>query len=303
MALDVDLLLGLRAVIENGTVTQAASVLGITQPALSARIAKLESRIGFPLFDREGGNSLRPTPRALEFYESVRAVLAHVEQLALTAERLRTGATGTLVVASHPAASISILPGVVARFRSLSPGVDVRMINRTSEDVRAYFEASIVDLAIAELPVDLAQVERRRVSIDLVAILPTGHPLAARATLSPADLADQPFVSMTTGRAIGHIISNAVREKGGGFTKVIEAEYFSTICALVATGQGVSVVDPWSARMFAHLGLVSRPLTPAIRYEIAVFFRSDRRLADPARLFLGLLEETLLNPNGIPQTA
>jgi hypothetical protein len=55
--------------------------------------------------------------------------------------------------------------------------------------------------------------------------------------------------------------------------------------------------------MFAHLGLVSRPLTPAIRYEIAVFFRSDRRLADPARLFLGLLEETLLNPNGIPQTA
>lgn len=278
---------------ENGSVTRAASVLGITQPAVSARLAKLEQDLGFRLFDRDGGNSLRPTGKGLEFYEAAKPALAQLERLDLTAERLRTGATGTLVVASHPSASISILPGVVAQFRRLLPEVSVKLINRTSEEVRAFFEASVVDLGIAEMPVDLASVERRRYAIDLVAILPLGHPAASRPVLSPSDLAGHPFVSMTTSRTIGHQIRNAVVEGGGSFDKVIEAEYFSTICALVAAGQGISVVDPWSAKMFKHLGLVSRPLHPPIPYEIAVFFRAERPLAEPARLFFDLVDDTL----------
>jgi len=296
MALDATLLISFRAVIENGTVTRAASILGITQPAVSARIAKLEQDLGFRLFERDGGNSLRATAKGLEFLEAAKPALAHLDRLGLTAERLRTGATGTLVVASHPSASISILPGVVSEFRTRIPDVAVKMINRTSEEVRAFFEASVVDLGIAEMPVDLANVERRRYAIDLVAILPVGHRATARSLLSPNYLAGLPFVSMATSRTIGHQIRSAVAEGGGTFDKVIEAEYFSTICALVAAGQGISVVDPWSARMFRHLGLVSRPLFPPIHYDIAIFFRADRPLAEPAQLFLNLVDETLRSP-------
>jgi DNA-binding transcriptional LysR family regulator len=107
-------------------------------------------------------------------------------------------------------ASISILPGVVSEFRTRMPDVAVKMINRTSEEVRAFFEASVVDLGIAEMPVDLVNVERRRYAIDLVAILPVGHPATARSVLSPNDLAGHPFVSMATSRTIGHQIRSAV---------------------------------------------------------------------------------------------
>ncbi len=299
MPIDSHLLLGLRAVMENGSVTQAAAVLGITQPAVSAKLARLEREIGFLLFEREGGNRLRPTSRGIDFYEAARPALAMLDRLDIAAERLRTGETGTLVVASHPSASISLLPGVIAEFRAQMPDVSVRLINRTSEEVRSYFEASVVDFAVAELPVELANVEKRRYALECVAILPSGHPAAAAAVLRPADLAGLPFVSMTTGRTIGYQIRNAVVAEGGDFQKVIEAEYFSTICALVANGQGVSVVDRWSARMFRSLGLEVRRLDPPIYYEITVFYRADRPRSEAARLMLDLIASHVRHPPSV----
>lgn len=302
MTIDSNLLIGFRAVMENGSVTRAAAVLGITQPAMSARLARLEHDLGFRLFERDGGNRLRPTARGIDFYETARPTLAMLDRLDITAERLRTGATGTLVIASHPSASISLLPGVIADFRTQMPDVAVKLINRTSEEVRSYFEASIVDLAVAELPVELANVEKRRYRLECVAILPAGHPAAARETLRAADLAGLPFVSMTTSRTIGYQIRNQVAEAGGVFSKVIEAEYFSTICALVAHGQGVSVVDLWSARMFRHLGLELRRLDPPFFYDIAVFYRADRPRSAAAGLMLDLIDHTIDHPPRIDTT-
>jgi len=293
MAIDSHLLIGLRAVMENGSVTQAAAVLGITQPAVSAKLARLERELGFLLFERDGGNRLRPTPRGIEFYEAAQPALAMLDRLDIAAERLRTGETGTLVVASHPSASISLLPGAIAEFRRQMPDVAVNLINRTSEEVRSHFEASVVDIAVAEQPVELASVEKRRYALECVAILPLGHESAMRPTLAPTDLAGLPFVSMTTGRTIGHRIRQAVVEAGGPFAKVIEAEYFSTICALVAQGQGVSVVDVWSAHMFRHLGFEVRRLDPPVRYDITVFYRADRPRSDAANLMLDLIDRRI----------
>ncbi len=307
MPVDSSLLIGLRAVMENGSVTRAAAILGITQPAMSAKLARLEQELGFKLFDRDGGNRLRPTSRGLDYFEAARPTLAMLDRLEITAERLRTGATGTLVVAAHPSASISLLPGVLARFRTQLPNIAVKMINRTSEEVRSYFEASIVDIAIAEYPVELANVEKRRYRLECVAIVPGGHPDLGSGLvphtgphtgsdpdndrISPAQLAGRPFVAMTTGRMIGHQIRNAVIEAGGTFSKVIEAEYFSTICALVAQGQGVSIVDYASAQMFRNLGLSVYRLDPPIYYDIAVFYRADRPRSEAANLLLGLLDD------------
>lgn len=284
---------------ENGSVTRAAAILGITQPAMSAKLARLEQELGFKLFERDGGNRLRPTSRGLDYFEAARPTLAMLDRLEITAERLRTGATGTLVLAAHPSASISLLPGVLARFRTQLPNIAVKMINRTSEEVRSYFEASIVDIAIAEYPVELANVEKRRYRLECVAIVPDDYPVLGPEPgsdpggnrISPAQLAGRPFVAMTTGRMIGHQIRNAVIEAGGTFAKVIEAEYFSTICALVAQGQGVSIVDHASAQMFRNLGLSVYRLDPPIYYDIAVFYRADRPRSEAANLLLGLLDD------------
>lgn len=292
MKIDSNLLVGFCAVMDNRSVTRAAVILGLTQPAISAKLNRLETEVGFRLFTREGGR-LKPTQEGRELYQTAHQALAMLERVGMAAERIRTGETGRIVVAAHPSASISMLPEVIAAFGTAFPQVDLKLINRTSEDVRSVFEASMVDIAIAEVPVDLAGVAKIRYEIDCVAILPTGHPASARDVLGPHDLSGLPFVAMALGRTIGHRIKSAMVDAGADFRKVVEAEYFSTICGLVANGLGVSIVDHWSAQTFRHVGLEIRPFHPPITYEIAVFYSSERELSQPAKVLLELIDKKL----------
>lgn len=292
MDMDVKLLEAFRAVMENQSVTGAAKVLGLTQPAVSTQIARLEMQVGFELFERIGGR-LKATGRGRRFYEEVRTVLGSIEKLGTVAANIRSGATETLVVASHPGASISLLPPVVARLLADRPRARVRMINRTSEEVVAIFEAGGADIGIAEWPLHLQGVELRRHALACVAILPEGHRLAERARIAPADLSGEPFVAMSETRLIGHRVRGVFGEAGAHFAPVAESEYFSTICGLVAAGCGVSVVDKLSATSFAPMGLVARPFDAPIRYHIGVFRRNVTAPTPLSDDLLGLIEDVL----------
>lgn len=292
MPIEVRQLETYRAVMENRSMTRAAEILGVSQPAVSVKLARLERELGFRLFDRDGGR-LRPTPEGQTLYAEVKHALGMIDRVGIVAERIRSGEAGRLVVASHPSASISLLPDVIAEFGRASPRVAIKLVNRTSEEVRSFFEANMVDIGIAEGPVDLAGVERRRYAIDCVAILPRGHELADMDSVAPADLSCFPFVSMTPVRTIGHQIRAALGV-ASDVGSIVEAEYFSTICALVARGMGVGVVDYWSAQTFQHLGLEIRPLEPAIAYEVAVFFSGNRPRTAEAQLLLDMIDSRLV---------
>ena len=167
------------------------------------------------------------------------------------------------------------------------------MINRTSEAVRAIFEAGGVDVAVTEWPVNLQNITLKRYEVPTVAILPEGHPAAAHHVLTPQILSGEPFVAMPDSRLIGHRIRATFTDQGAVYEPVIESEYFSTICGLVASGCGVSIVDFWSAQTFSRLGLVVRRFTPAIRYEITVFRRADSRPSPLAEDLLARLDRRL----------
>lgn len=289
MHMDIRLLEAFRAVMDSQSVTGAARRLGVSQPAVSAQIARLETHVGFELFERVGGR-LKASPAGRRFHAEVTTALDMIERLEDTAKDIRSGASESVVVASHPSASISLLPGVVSELRRLRPDARVRMINRTSEEVRAIFEAGGVDVAVAEWPVNLPGIEIARYEVPSVAILPEGHPLAERACVGPADLAGTPFVAMPASRLFGHRVRDAFLEQGIGYEPVIESEYFSTICGLVAAGCGASVVDLWSAETFRRLGLRILRFEPDIPYEIAVFRHAGRPrapLADEIARLIG----------------
>lgn len=290
--MDVKLLEAFRMVMENRSVTGAAQVLGLTQPAVSAQIARLEALVGFQLFERVGGR-LKPTAEGRQFHREVMHALGMIDRLQQVSENIRTGTAGKVVIASHPSASISVLPELVARFSARHPGAAVKMINRTSEEVRSMFEAASVDVGIAELPIDLAGIELRKYVIECVAVLPKAHPLAAQETVKAVDLSGLPFVGMAQGRLIGHRVRSAMVDSGAEFRMVAEVEYFSSICNMVSAGLGVSVVDCWSAHTFRPLGLEVRRFEPRIDYDIGVFFSAERAPTRLAQTVLDMLDKKL----------
>jgi DNA-binding transcriptional LysR family regulator len=290
--MDVKLLEAFRAVVDSRSVTAAAQALGITQPAVSGQIAKLEESVGFPLFERAGGR-LKPTPEGLLFYAEASRVLGEVDRLAATTAQIREGQSGRLVIASHPAAAISILPQLVAAFVAERPGVSVRLVSRHSDVVSQLLPTEGYDIGIAELPLDDTAVRLVRYQMRCVAILPPRHALAARKLLTPALLSGQPMIAPARSPQMLSRVYGTFAGADAQINAVVEAEFFASCCALVAAGTGWSLVDPLSAQSFSHLGLVTRPFEPAVMYEIGVFHRRDREPSVLAAAFLELLESKL----------
>jgi len=293
--MDVKLLEAFRAVVDARSVTAAAQAMGITQPAVSGQIAKLEESVGFALFERAGGR-LKPTPEGMLFYAEATRVLGEVDRLAATTAQIREGQSGRLVIASHPAAAISLLPALVADFVAQRPGVSVRMISRHSDVVSQLLPTEGYDLGIAELPVDETDVRLVRYQMRCVAILPPRHPLASRKLLTPAVLSGQPMVAPARSPQMLSRVYGTFGAAGAQINAVVEAEFFASCCALVAAGTGWSLVDPLSAKSFSSLGLVTRQFEPAVMYDIGVFHRRDREPSVLAAAFLEELDSKLGSP-------
>jgi DNA-binding transcriptional LysR family regulator len=290
--MDVKLLEAFRAVVDNRSVTAAAQAMGVTQPAVSGQIAKLEETVGFALFERSGGR-LKPTAEGMLFYAEASRVLGEVDRLAMTTEQIRGGHSGKLVIASHPSAAISLLPALVANFVAERPGISVRLISRHSDVVSQLLPSESFDLGIAELPIDETAVKVTKFQMRCVAILPPRHPLAARKVLTPQLLSPHPMVAPSRSLQVPARLFGVFADAGMPLNAVVEAEFFASLCALVAAGTGWSLVDQLSAQSFSSLGLVTRPFEPAVLYEIGVFHRRDREPSLLAAAFLDLLEDKL----------
>jgi DNA-binding transcriptional LysR family regulator len=266
--------------------------MGVSQPAVSAQIARLEQELGFALFDR-GNGRLKPTAEGMLFYAEASKALTGIDRLAQAAEQIRTAQLGRLVIASHPSAAISLLPGLVSAFLAERPGVPVRLLSRNSDVISRLLPAESYDIGIAELPIDETAVRVTRHRMRCVAILPADHALSGRRTLTPSLLSGHPVVAPSRTLQTAVRLRNAFADAGADWRPVAEAEFFATVCGLVASGAGWSIVDPLSAGTFAHLGLKVRRFEPAIHYEIASFHARESEPSILAQSFLAMLSDKL----------
>lgn len=275
----------------HGTMTRAAELLNISQPAISSTIANLEHETGLKLFVRKGGR-LQPTPEARLFFVEAERALEAVEKTHRIAKEIRTGKRGHLAVAAYASISINLLPRLMAEFAKERPGLELKIITRNSQSVRELMTTQQFDLAIAELPLDYPTSHMEVISYECQCMMPMGHPLAALDVITPADLHGVPFVSLFKGDPIYQQLAMAFSAYGSSWNVVAETEFFSTACELVGAGLGVGIVDPVVSKSFTR-HLVLKPFLPAIRYEIALLLPTQEESSQLAREFLQYLGERL----------
>src|ERR1700742_2284644 len=285
MQIDPRLLEAFRSVLDSGSMTHAAASLGLTQPAVSAQIARLESDVGFALFVRSG-NRVRPTAEAMAFRREVEQTLIKINDLGRVAQQIRSGEVGSLTIASHPMAGVTLLPPVVAAFARERPDIKVELFVRNSDVVRGMFPSRSYDIGIAELPVDPSGLTITRYRIGCVAIMPKNDPLTAYNVITPELMSGRPFVSMSRLWTAYHLVEKVFADAQARLNVVASSESFAAICAMVASGLGVSIVDRASALQFRSAGLEIRPFQPMVLYDIAVFHTADPNLSTIARGFL-----------------
>jgi DNA-binding transcriptional LysR family regulator len=274
-----------QAVIEHKSMSRAAEALGISQPAVSALIARLEKQLNFPLFTR-AKQRLDPTLEANFLYLEVVPALSGMAKLSSFAEEIRLGRLGTLTVAAHPTVSISWLPSLVAQFQRSHPGVTVRIVTRSSRLLRESIPANSFDVGIAESPMEQKAVSAHTYRFRCVVALPTNHRLVEQKSINLRMLSDEPLIALTKWQSMSFDVGRAFDQARSRANIVTECEFFHTALSLVKYGVGVTICEPISARAEQEAGnIVVRPLDQEILYSIALFYSSERPLSRIANDF------------------
>ncbi len=179
------------------SVTQAASALGTSQPAISRALKALERELGFDLFVREGRAFARVTPQGTRVLEYATRALAEIESLKAVAADLNQDNRGTLSIATTHTQARYVLPPVVQAFRERYPEVELHLHQGTSEQIAEMVSTDRVQLAIATgsdglFPgLVLLPVYRWHRQV----IVPRHHPLASEQKLTLQELAKYPLVT------------------------------------------------------------------------------------------------------------
>ena len=139
-----------NAVMEAGSVTGAAEMMHVTQPAVSRLIRDLQFNVGFPLFERAKGR-IMPTIEAKALFEEVRRSYVGLEKIVSAASEIRNFRAGYLQIAALPAMSLRFLPRVITAFSDANPGINISLHVRSSVRVSEWVASQQIDAGFAAL--------------------------------------------------------------------------------------------------------------------------------------------------------
>jgi DNA-binding transcriptional LysR family regulator len=256
---------------------RAARRMFMTQPPLSRQIQLLERSLGVELLDRSN-RQVRLTVAGQHFLRDAQHLLAYTEQAGNAARRLARGEAGQLVLGFTAVSGYNMIPDLLYQAGKSLPEVGFELHEMVSGSQTEALIAKMIDIGfvrrVEPIPELRAHLARRE---SLLVVMPPGHPLAARQTLSVTDLAHQPFVmySPKEGRYFYDCIVGLFASAGVSPRYLYYLEQTHSILGLVRAGLGIAIVPASAQELFPGL-LAFRPLQGAVpTADMFMVFRED----------------------------
>ena len=279
---------------ERSSFTAAARALGLTQAAVSQRIAALERELGVPLFRRAAGK-VELTDAGRRLHEYAHRVLALHREAREAVTGHRSPVEGELAIAASSIPGQHILPALLAAYGSKHPLIRVRAAISDSAAVIGQVGRGEVSVGLVGRRDDDPNLEYRHLADDrIVLVVPHGHALARKKAVTVDQLAAHPLVLREAGSGLRHCFEKALERSGRSLSDlrvVLELGNNEAIKEAVARGVGVAVPSTFAAH-----GLDASRLraveVEGVGCDREMFVVTDRRrvLPIPARLFVNLLD-------------
>lgn len=201
MKIDEKHLIQLAAVVETGSVTAAAELLGLSQPAVSRTLSVLEKRVGEALF-KPSRRPLEATPLGQQLAEHGRVILEASRRASETITGFRSGAVGTVRIAGVPFFMDAFISRMIGEFQTRQPGIRIDQSYANLPDLEKDIASNRLDLAIC--PLGLVDAGKGFTFTPIlnarnIVACRTGHPLLKKRRLSTHDLVDFPWIAPLPG--------------------------------------------------------------------------------------------------------
>ncbi|WP_243064234.1 LysR family transcriptional regulator [Humibacter sp. RRB41] len=249
LELDAHTLRIVRAIVEHGSITAAATSLGYSQPAVSQHLRRAEARIGMPLVARSG-RGIRLTEAGRVLAKHAGTITTALDAAAGELAELSGLRSGRVRLASFPTASSTLVPQVLRTLASDHPGVGVSYLEAEPPEAVDAVRSQRADLAITfSYPGDRVdphgESARGLVVVPLWSdqmklVVPAGHPDASSDDVPLAELAGESWIAGCQ-RCRGHLLQLA---EASGFRPQIayETDNVTAVLGMVAAGLGVALL-------------------------------------------------------------
>jgi DNA-binding transcriptional LysR family regulator len=282
------------AVVEAGSITQAAANLYLTQPSLSVQITTLEKELGGQLFERLP-HRLRLTPAGRAFLVEARRVVADIDRAKRSVQAVTEGTLGELEIATVTSLAAGIIPSVARTWRRSHPDVALLLHEHSHAD---RLEEAVLNaqgdfgfgphprLPMAEV-IDVGAEE-------FVFVFAADDPLASSPAIDPSNLRDRRWVLYEPAHGLSVVVATVCAAFGFSPIAGVRTSQVASAARLAAAGLGPALlpsnvvptdidaaVRPATRPLIRRLAAYSRtPMPPIVRSFVA-------HLSNPAH---GLIE-------------
>ena len=279
---------------ETEHLTQSAQNLFVTQSTLSHGLRQLEQELAVSLFDRLG-RGLKLSQAGAEFRVYARRALQEIEAGRMALADMGGLQSGKLKVGAFPTFLNTVVPATVAAFSRAYPKVKVEVQDLRAGAIEQQLLDGELDLGIAFHPAQSDDIEAE-VLFDERMRLVVGpqHPLAARAVLKMAELADVPLALLPRSYATRRLIDDRLRQAGVTPLVRVEMDSVESLLGVCRYGDLASIVPERAARQAPDLPAI--PLVePEILRHAGILWRRGASRNAAAREFAALLRATPLD--------
>ncbi len=263
----------LVAAADRGSVAAAAGELNVSQPSVSAALAKLEQQLGAQLLIRHHAQGVTLTPTGRRLMAEARNLLNHARELQRHAETAGTGLSGELHVAAFVTLAAAFMPALIESFTAAHPQLRINLSEGTQNDLVAGLRQGRFELALlydVNVPADLRL--QPLAAFDPYVLLPAGHSLARLKKISLRLLGDEPLILLDVPPSRDYFIG-LLTAAGIEPRIAFSSPSLELVRGLVGRGLGYSllVTRPHGDRTYDGRPLAVRPIAEkGTRGEIAI---------------------------------
>ncbi|OZB20583.1 MAG: LysR family transcriptional regulator [Marinobacter sp. 34-60-7] len=285
--MDSNLLKAFITVVDQGSFSEAAERLHLTQPAISKRLAALENQLGTKLIDRSN-REIRLTEAGTRLLPLARKILDEIHNARLALSPADGTIDGELrIIASHHI-GLHHLPSWLRQFRPTYPQVNLDLQFMESDAAYDQLNKRAAEIAF----VTLSDSMNPKFSIlcqwpdPMAFVVGRHHPLAQQSTVNLADLANHPALLPDTTTATYRVVSRLFLEANLPLNPLMPTNYLETIKMMTSVGLGWSVLPVSMVDSSLSILNVGHPVTRMLG-AVAL---TGRQLSNGAKALLAMVD-------------
>jgi DNA-binding transcriptional LysR family regulator len=292
--MDLEQLETLIVVAEAGSLSAAAGVRNLSQPAVSLQIKALEEDLGTPLFHR-GRRGVTPTEAGTVLLDHARRVHQQVRLARAEVAEIRGMVRGSVRLGATDAAATEILPGAFVEFHRRHPGIEVAVEVAGTGELLEELRRGDLDLVLGTLPVQGDDIRSEPLVSELLRLVVPGK---ERRTPILSLLEREPFIAYPRGSTTRRLVDEALASAGWPVRPLMEIGRPRVMARLVEAGLGVSVLPEGVNEEAVSRGVVHRVSRRRlqVKRDLGLIGLRTRDLEPAARALAQVVRDGVMTP-------